>query len=76
MLSESVVGALRKGSTEDTVETIRFVEMMDRFFDCLNVNNFSTSKEKIKPFQSPYTSAKDFRLTVCNTAFVYIFNLH
>ena len=33
MLSESVVGALRKGSTEDTVETIRFVEMMDRFFD-------------------------------------------
>ena len=75
MLSESVVGALQNGSTEDTVETIRFVEMMDRFFDCLNVNNFSTSKKKIKSFQSPYTSAKDFRLTVCNTIIVCIFNL-
>ena len=52
-LSQSVAGALKKGSVEDTVETICFVEMIDHFFDCLNVNNFS-SKNKIKLFQSPY----------------------
>lgn len=65
-----MAGALKKGSAEDTVETIRFVEMMDRFFDCLNVNNFSSSKNKIKLFQSPYTSAKDFRIAVCDTVVV------
>ena len=52
------------------METIRFVEMMDHFFDCLNVNNFSTS-EKIKPFQWPYISVTDFRLTVRYTIIVY-----
>ena len=57
------------------METIRFVEMMDRFFDCMKVNNFSTATKKKKLFQSPYTSVNDFRLTVCNTVIVCILNL-
>ena len=38
---------------EKTAETARFVNMMDKFFDCLN---FTSGKLKIKPFQDPYRS--------------------
>ena len=48
---------------------MKFVRMMDRFFDCLNVNNFVTGKRKRKQFQDPYRanedpSKEDFRLKV------------
>ena len=46
-------------------ETVKFTVMFDRFFDCLNVNNFTTGKHKRKPFQNPYRSPDDFRLKVC-----------
>ena len=46
-------------------ETVKFTIMFDRFFDCLNVNNFTTGKHKRKPFQNPYRSPDDFRLKVC-----------
>ena len=45
-------------------ETAKFVEYMDKFFDALNVSNFTEGKKKRKPFQNPYRSDTDFRLTV------------
>ena len=57
--------ALQLTGGDDVVETVRFISMMDKFFDCLNVNNFSTGIKKKKPFQQPYRSPNDFRLTVC-----------
>ena len=45
-------------------ETVKFVKMMDHFFDCLNVTNLVTGKQKRKPFQDPYRSEEDFRLKV------------
>ena len=45
--------------------TAHFIGMMDRFFDALNVHNFSHGSKALKPFQLPYTSATDFRLKVC-----------
>ena len=39
--------------------------MIDKFFDALNVTNPNNGQRNIKFFQSPYTSAKDFRLKVC-----------
>lgn len=45
-------------------ETVKFVEMIDKFFDCLNVNNYNTGRLKRKIFKQPYRSGTDFRLKV------------
>ena len=39
--------------------------MMDKLFDCLNVNNFTAGKTRRKPFQDPYRQSDDFRIKVC-----------
>ena len=38
--------------------------MIDKFFDCFNVNNYETGKLKRKEFQDPYRSPDDARLKV------------
>ena len=48
-------------------ETARFVEMFDKFFDALNVTNYTKCITKRKYFQTAYTWANDFRLEVPNT---------
>ena len=53
-----VVGSEAKGTSE-------FISVVDRLFDCLNVHNLTHAKFKRKPFQSPYRSANDWRLEVC-----------
>ena len=46
-------------------ETAKFIEMVDKFFDCLNVvSSFSKEKLKRKPFLQPYRKSNDFRLKV------------
>jgi len=64
VLSESVAKAMKLTGGDEVTETVRFVEMFDRFFDCLNVNNFTSGRHKRKVFQYPYRSAGDFRLKV------------
>ena len=64
VLSESVASALKLTAGEEARETIRFISMVDKFFDSLNVNSFSSGKHRRKPFQDPYRSASDFRLQV------------
>ena len=64
MLNETLAEALQMTGGEEASETVRFILLMDRFFDCLNVNNFHSGKCKRKPFQDPYTSCNDFRLKV------------
>ena len=46
------------------METAKFVSMFDKFFDCLNVRDFTTGKHHRKSFQDPYRSSTDFRLKV------------
>eukprot|EP00731_Ephydatia_muelleri_P009301 Em0004g1639a len=62
VLSESVSQALHLTGGDEVSETAHFIGMMDRFFDALNVHNFSHGSKALKPFQLPYTSATDFRL--------------
>ena len=64
VLSESVIIHLVGGN--NVSEMAKFVAMIDKFFDTLNVFNFSTVIQKRKPFQNPYQSANDFRLVVSN----------
>ena len=45
-------------------ETIKFVKIFDKWFDCMNVSNLSEGKLKRNGFKSPYRSADDYRLKV------------
>lgn len=51
------------GDTE-VEETVKFTATFDKFFDSLNVSNFTDGVHKRKPFQLPYRSKDDFRLKV------------
>lgn len=50
-------------------ETAKFIDMIDKFFDSLNVTNISSRRKKRKPFQSPYRKLDDFQLKVYYTCF-------
>ena len=64
MLSESVGKAVMMTGGTEATETAKFVHMMDKFFDCMNVTSLEASKMRRKPFQQPYRSGSDFRLKV------------
>ena len=49
---------------QETSETARFAGMVDKFFDAVNVHNFTHGKHSRKMFQMPYTSGEDMRLKV------------
>lgn len=65
-MSESVSKALTLIGGEKIQETARFTAHVDKFFDALNVTNFTNGK-KHKPFQDPYRSSDAFHLTVSPT---------
>lgn len=64
VLSETVANALSLVGGDDAAETAKFVSLFDKFFDMLNVQNFSGGRTSRKPFKQPYRSADDFRLAV------------
>ena len=63
-MSNTVSKALELFVGEEAKETAKFASMFDRFFDCMNVTNFSAGTHSQNPFKSPYRSATDFRLKV------------
>ena len=63
-MSETVANALVDSGNKDAEETGKFIRMIDKFFDSLNVTNLVIGKKKRKAFQSPYMSSNDFRLKV------------
>jgi hypothetical protein len=65
VLSNSVAEALKRSNDPALEKTIEFVQMFDRFFDCLNVSALDAGKHSRNPFKNPYHSAKDFRIKVC-----------
>ena len=67
VLSEQVAKAMEFKDDDSLSETIRFVRMMDKLFDILNVNNFTKGKHQLKAFQDPYISNDDFRLSVSSS---------
>ena len=64
-LSESVSKALELTGGEEASETARFVGMVDKFFDALNVHNYTHGVHSRKRFQMPYTTGRDMCLRVC-----------
>lgn len=73
MLSESVSKALQLTGGQEVEETARFVALFDKFFDALNVCNFTNGIHRRKPFQLPYRSASDYRLKVLLCAPIIMF---
>ena len=59
VLSESVAKALKLTEGDDVEETVRFTTMMDKFFDCMNVNNFSSGVKRGNDFNN----LTDLRMT-------------
>ncbi len=63
--------ALNLTGGPEVAETARFVDLMDKFFDALNVSNYTNGIKKRKEFQLPYLSAEDKRLEVCAIVYMY-----
>ena len=64
VLSTSVANAFQYFGDPETKETETFVRQFDRFFDCMNVRNYSEGYQKRKEYLKPYTSPDDSRLQV------------
>ena len=65
LLSESVSKALQFTGGPDVEETAKFAGTFDKFFDALNVSNYTEGVRHRKPFQLPYRSSSDFWLKAC-----------
>ena len=73
MLSSQVANAIQFIWKDAASGTVKFIEMMDKFFDCLNVRAPSVGKVKRKPFQNSYTNCNDFRIQVIFKILVLLF---
>ena len=40
-------------------KTVKFIEYFDKFFDCLNVDIYTSGLKERKEFKEPYTSPDD-----------------
>ena len=61
VLSASVSSVLRAFGPPEAAGTARLCEMVDQFFDCLNVRSLTEHQRKRKPFLAPYRSVQDGR---------------
>ena len=67
VLSASVANVLKAFGPPEASATAKLCEMVDGFFDCLNVRSKTEHVMKRKPFLAPYTSPDDRR---------YFFKIH
>lgn len=73
VLSKTVSCVLKEFESPETYGTAVYCEMVDNFFDCLNVRSLSESTRKIKPFLKPYTLQNDQRFLWLENIFLNYF---
>ena len=61
ILSTSMAAILKEYGPEEAKGTSDFCQMMDMFFDCMNVRNTVEYRHKQKLFMAPYESTQDHR---------------
>lgn len=66
-MSDTVSKAIQLTGGNGAQETAKFIGMVDKMFDCMNVSSLSRGKLQRKPFVQPYRSSNDFRLAVSNS---------
>ena len=72
VLSESVSTAMTLIGGQEMQGTAKFAFMFDKFFDMLNVSNFTNGTRYRKRFLQPYRSGDDFQLTV-SLIFIHVY---
>ena len=70
VLSNTVANALERNFGDHMSETVKFLRLMDRFFDCCNTRSLYEAKQTLKGDLSAYTEADDARLTFLMTEFI------
>lgn len=73
VLSESVSKVLKLSGDDQVKGTAKYCEMMDKFFDCVNVRSLKEGEHEIKPFLEPYKSLNDERFTWLKEEFLPYF---
>ena len=61
ILSATVAAVMKSFGPPDATGTAKLCEMMDSYFDCLNVRSTTEHQRKRKPFLAPYRSVDDPR---------------
>ena len=64
VLSSTVANTFESVGRPGTSSTVKFIRMMDQFFDCLNVSHPLQGMQSHKPALEPYTSPDDWRFDV------------
>lgn len=64
VMSERVSKAILLTGGSEAFETSVFLGKVDKFFDSLNVTNFTSGRRLRKEYQKPYFTPDDFRLEV------------
>ncbi len=64
VLSNSVSKAVKLSGRNDVAETAHFIELMNNFFDCMNVRNLTSGIHHRNKFLCAFRQ-NDFRLVVC-----------
>lgn len=83
VLSRTTASGLESQGRHDTSGTVKFLRMIDRVFDCLNVSHFNQNT-KGKPECKEYRDVNDWRfevliyfmLIICNISWHVIIFLH
>jgi hypothetical protein len=63
ILSGTVANALEEYYGEEVSETVQFIRIFNKFFDCLNVRNILEGRNKRNPHLDPYRNVDDPRIT-------------
>ena len=68
-----MAAVLRSFGTLETEGTEKYCEMVDGFFDCLNVRSTTEHQKKRKPFLAPYRDSQDGRYMLSSAYFPLLF---
>ena len=70
VMSETVANVMTSYGPDSASETIKFILMIDKFFDCCNSRSLTEADHKRKPFLAPYASINDQRFGFLKDVFV------
>ena len=63
-MSDTVTKEMQKFGWEDVLETAKFIEMVNKLFDCMNMSFCLKESIVKKPFLNTYHNSDDFPIKV------------
>ncbi|XP_070545584.1 uncharacterized protein [Ptychodera flava] len=73
VLSRSVANAIEASGCQQVTETVKFIRMFNKFFDCLNVRSINECTRTGNPDVRPYTDVNDPRFEWLQNDFLQYF---